>query len=421
MQVFIKSKSKDTRICIVVCSISIGILIAIFSPIIMLFFFTFHPPEHIVEKDNKKYVVYVHAFLDTRVEYYDYVNFFIRGTTKRIEDNYDNLGIDVLQEEHEGLYSPDYTYYYNDEGRIINESHYIKHNNDISNKNNEKSDKEQRNIQYEESKTIIPRKSDNVLYKKEIGENIVIRVRNLGAILGQRSVVQVEKSTNGGKIFEKMTENEVTIHNGAEFIFIDENIGFINDFGFSGTGGDNRFFVVTTDGGRTFANANVIHPDSIEEKNLIERKEKGTYVKKGKDVNEFFLIQRKYKTGIFSHNTALYFYNLTDRTPLKYDLTFKNNIRVNNEMIEPHYIREDKYENGLTKMEMPDGTTIKLYNMERTIIDILRDRNKTDLQIFNTAMNEYIRKKEKNLIKLSQYAKEFKVENILKKYMEVLL
>ena len=269
MQVFIKSKSKDTRICIVVCSISIGILIAIFSPIIMLFFFTFHPPEHIVEKDNKKYVAYVHAFLDTRVEYYDYVNFFIRGTTKRIEDNYDNLGIDILQEEHEGLYSPDYTYYYNDEGRIINESHYIKQNNDISNKNNEKSDKEQRNIQYEESKTIIPRKSDNVLYKKEIGENMVIRVRNLGAILGQRSVVQVEKSTNGGKTFEKMTENEVSIHNGAEFIFIDENIGFINDFGLAGTGGDNKFFVVTTDGGRTFFNANVIHPDSIEEKNLL--------------------------------------------------------------------------------------------------------------------------------------------------------
>lgn len=153
----------------------------------------------------------------------------------------------------------------------------------------------------------------------------------------------------------------------------------------------------------------------------VERKEKGVYVKKGKNVNDFFLIQQRYKTGIFSHNTALYFYHLTDRTPLKYDMTFKNNIRVNDEIIEPHYIKQDKYELGIIELELQDKTTIKLYNLERTIIDILRDRNKIDLQIFNTAMKEYMKRKDKNLIKLSKYAKEFKMEKILKKYMEVLL
>lgn len=153
----------------------------------------------------------------------------------------------------------------------------------------------------------------------------------------------------------------------------------------------------------------------------VERKEKGVYVKKEKNVNDFFLIQQRYKTGIFSHNTALYFYHLTDRTPVKYDMTFKNNIRVNDEIIEPHYIKKDKYELGIIELELQDKTTIKVYNLERTIIDILRDRNKIDLQIFNTAMKEYMKRKDKNLIKLSKYAKEFKMEKILKKYMEVLL
>lgn len=153
----------------------------------------------------------------------------------------------------------------------------------------------------------------------------------------------------------------------------------------------------------------------------VERKEKGVYVKKGKKVNNFFLIQQRYKTGVFSHNTALYFYHLTDRTPLKYDLTFRNNIRLNDEMIIPHYIKQDKYELGITELELQDKTTITIYDLERTIIDILRDRNKIDLQIFNTAMKEYIKTKNKNLIKLSKYAKKFKIENVLKKYMEVLL
>lgn len=153
----------------------------------------------------------------------------------------------------------------------------------------------------------------------------------------------------------------------------------------------------------------------------IERKEKGVYVKKEKKVNDFFLIQQRYKTGVFSHNTALYFYHLTDRTPLKYDMTFKNNIRVNDEIIEPHYIKQDKYELGITELELQDKTTIKVYDLERTIIDILRDRNKIDLQIFNTTMKEYMKRKDKNLIKLSKYAIEFKMEKILRKYMEVLL
>ena len=156
------------------------------------------------------------------------------------------------------------------------------------------------------------------------------------------------------------------------------------------------------------------------DENYIERKEKGVYVKKGKNVNDFFLLQQRYKTGIYSHNTALYFYNLTDRTPLKYDLTFQNNIRVKDEIVSSHYTKADYFEIGKTELKLQDGTTIKIYDLERTIIDILRDRNKIDLQIFNTAINGYMKRKDKNLVKLSKYAKIFKQENVLKKYMEVL-
>lgn len=46
----------------------------------------------------------------------------------------------------------------------------------------------------------------------------------------------------------------------------------------------------------------------LRDEGYVERKEKGVYVKKEKNVNDFFLIQQRYKTGIFSHNTALYFF-----------------------------------------------------------------------------------------------------------------
>ena len=108
-----------------------------------------------------------------------------------------------------------------------------------------------------------------ILYETKINGNTIIRVVNLSSILGQKTVIGIEKSTDNGKKFIKMYKEGISIHDGAEICFINENIGFINDFGLAGTNGDNKFFRVTTDGGRSFECANIIHPESIEEKTLF--------------------------------------------------------------------------------------------------------------------------------------------------------
>ena len=111
---------------------------------------------------------------------------------------------------------------------------------------------------------------------------------------------------------------------------------------------------------------------------------------------------------------------MTDRTPLKIDITFPSNNRVNNNLLTVHYIKKELYDLGLIELEIEKNFTVKVYNLERTICDIIRDRNKIDLQIFNTAINEYMKRKDKNLILLSEYAKIFKIDRILAQYMEVL-
>lgn len=156
------------------------------------------------------------------------------------------------------------------------------------------------------------------------------------------------------------------------------------------------------------------------EKGLLKRIEHGIYASPDKNINEFWLMGEKYKNGIYSHNTALYFYKMTDRTPLQLDMTFPSNNRVKNDLLNVHYIKNEYHKLGLTKLELENNITIQIYNVERTICDIIRDRNKIDLQIFNTAIKEYMKRKDKNLILLSEYAKKFKIEKILAQYMEVL-
>ena len=168
---------------------------------------------------------------------------------------------------------------------------------------------------------------------------------------------------------------------------------------------------------------NKIHRQYL--KNLVDegyliKVSRGLYVRPDKDISEFYIMGEQYKSGIFSHNTALYFYDLTDRTPFQLDMTFPSNVRISNDMIDSHYISKDKHEIGATTKELEDGTTIRLYNMERTICDIIRDRNKIDSQIFNTALKEYMKRNDKNLNLLYEYAKQFNILKILKMYLEVL-
>ena len=160
-------------------------------------------------------------------------------------------------------------------------------------------------------------------------------------------------------------------------------------------------------------------------KNLVDsgyliKVSRGLYIRPDRDINEFFIMGDQYKTGIFSHNTALYFYDLTDRTPFILDMTFPSNVRPKNDMLSPHYINKERFEIGLTTKELDDGTSIRIYNMERTICDIIRDRNKIDSQIFNTALKEYMKRNDKNLTLLYEYAKKFKILKILKMHLEVL-
>ena len=85
-----------------------------------LFFGAFaYTPEHVVEKDGKKYIAYVNGFLRTYVYYYDYKNIFVTGNQKRIEEYYGKGGFDPIENEYGYEYNVERTTYYDEDGKII--------------------------------------------------------------------------------------------------------------------------------------------------------------------------------------------------------------------------------------------------------------------------------------------------------------
>jgi len=159
-------------------------------------------------------------------------------------------------------------------------------------------------------------------------------------------------------------------------------------------------------------------------KDVLERLERGVYITKDSFDDEMFRLQAKYAFAIFSHDSALFLHDLTDRDPLQYSITVPagyNSRNIQAIGVKVFSIKKDLYDLGLTIGMTMFGREIKYYNMERTICDILRSRNQMDIAIVTDAIKRYSKRKDKNLPQLMRYAENFRVTKLLRSYMEVLL
>lgn len=156
----------------------------------------------------------------------------------------------------------------------------------------------------------------------------------------------------------------------------------------------------------------------------LEKASRGVYTLPDVWEDEFINIQSRFKRGIFSLDTALFLCDLTDRTPGKYHMTFPNNYNLSgpkSEGILCNGSKEPLYSLGRSDLTTPGGNIVRAYNAERTLCDVLRTRNHTDVQIVTDAFKKYTARKNRNVPLLSEYAKALKVENRLRAYLEVLL
>lgn len=145
----------------------------------------------------------------------------------------------------------------------------------------------------------------------------------------------------------------------------------------------------------------------------MTRVSRGYYVKENGFADNFYIIISKCKKAIFSDATALYLFNLSDRVPLVYDVTvpygYGNSYKeVDN--VNLHFVKPDYINLGAIEIDSPFGMKIKTYDIERTICDIIKNKNKMDIEVFTKALQRYSKSKIKDLNKLMRYAKKLKIE-----------
>ena len=158
--------------------------------------------------------------------------------------------------------------------------------------------------------------------------------------------------------------------------------------------------------------------------NMMHKVAHGVYALNDIFLDDLFIISNKNQNVIISHESALYIYGLMEREPFYNEVTVKygyNASHLKKYNVHVHTVIFDYYDIGVTTHKTPLGNNVKVYDMERTICDIIRNKNKMDIQIYNYALKEYVRRKDKRLPVLMEYAKKLGIEKKVRDLFEVLL
>lgn len=154
----------------------------------------------------------------------------------------------------------------------------------------------------------------------------------------------------------------------------------------------------------------------------LQRIDRGIYSTDKVMLDEYYLLYQKNQRVIFSFSSALYLHGLTDRVPYKMEITLPstyNSSHIDKDVI-IHKVIEKYYSLGRTMKKTMFGNDVACYDMERTICDLVRFRDKIDVEVFRKALVGYKKHPERDYQKLRQYAKTMRISKQINDLLDVI-
>ncbi len=156
--------------------------------------------------------------------------------------------------------------------------------------------------------------------------------------------------------------------------------------------------------------------------NGLERVARGIYITEDVWPDELYIMHVRNAAVIFSGETALYLHGLIDREYSKLCIsvpTGYNATHLKTGNVQVKYTSKNSYNLGVCTVPSMSGNLVKVYDKERCICNLISDRNKIEVQNFQTAMKEYMLGDGKKLTRLIQYAEKLGMRDEVMKYVEV--
>ena len=185
---------------------------------------------------------------------------------------------------------------------------------------------------------------------------------------------------------------------------------------------NNNGYLFVSEGERAGISRTYIY-QYIKEKEL-EQVAKGIYVTPNTWPDMLYVLQHNNPKIIYTDETALYLNMLMEREYAEICVGIpkgQNGGRLRDRGIIVHQERKDVYGLGVCSIETNFGNPVRVYDKERCICDLVRNRNKHESQTFQAAIKTYMRRKDKDLSRLMTYAERIGIRDEVMKYVEVLV
>lgn len=163
----------------------------------------------------------------------------------------------------------------------------------------------------------------------------------------------------------------------------------------------------------------------LTEAGLLERISRGLYISASDMVDDYLVAQYKCGKGVYSHETALFFHGLSDRTPLQLMMTipsgYNTTLLKDRNAYRFFYCKSEIHAIGITTVQSPQGNDLRVYDKERTLCDCIKRKICLDSDLVLSAVKQYMRENGTDFAQLLSYAETLKIRDIVRQYMEVLI
>ena len=152
----------------------------------------------------------------------------------------------------------------------------------------------------------------------------------------------------------------------------------------------------------------------------LKKSDNGIYVSEELYADKLYILHLSFENAVFSHNTALFYHGLIDREPTCLAATTRKHCdeeRLRRSGVTVYALPESLLKVGIIKMQTPHGHLVPVYDMERTVCDLVHDTDPSQAELLQDVLNRYAVKENKRIGKLMQYAEIFRIDKKMQHHL----
>lgn len=149
----------------------------------------------------------------------------------------------------------------------------------------------------------------------------------------------------------------------------------------------------------------------------------GVYAEPTALLNTMIDVERIVPNGIVCLFTAWMHHQLCTTIPPSFCIAIdaKRKLKIPEVLpITIYYWKAENLEFGIEERDI-SGYRVRITDLERSVCDAVKYRNKIGLDLCSEIIRSYIRKRERNLSRLADYAKKLRIEKVMNSYLEIAL